>query len=104
MPFDYPTNFSNGTMVDSMGNLVKYSDYVSSGWFALAFLLLIFIITFVAASSTSSRKAFLSSSFITFIFSVYFMRLGIINITICFGLLIMTIVGLFGSKSEQSSY
>ncbi len=100
MVFDYPSNFSNGTMVDSLGNLMKYSNYVSDGWLAYGFLLVIFVMSFIFSSFTSSRKGLLASSFITFIFSVYFLRLGLVNAVVIFVLVAMMIAGALGSKSE----
>lgn len=100
MAFDYPSNFSNGTAVENLGTLVQYADYASGGWLAYGFLVIIFVMSFIFSSMISSRKGILAASFITFIFSVYFLRLGIINQIVCFVLIALIIVGALGSKAE----
>ena len=102
MAWQYPSNFSNGTAVDGLSNLFKYMDYVVNGWFAEAVVLIIFVIAFALFSLTSTRKALLASSFIAFIFSVYFIRLGLINPIITFALIVIMIVGAVGAKEETS--
>lgn len=102
MAFEYPSNFSNGTIVDGVGNLIVYGNYVSGGWFAYAFLMIIFVMSFVVSMGLSSKKALLSSSFITFIFSVYFLRLDLVNPVLVFLLVLLIIVGAIGSKEESS--
>jgi len=104
--WSYPTNFSNGTgltSVTSVGTLIQYSSYVTEGWFAYGFLLILFIIVFALSSSMNSDKALTAASFITFIFSVYFLRLDMINLVVPFILIIMTIAGALASK-ESSRY
>lgn len=96
----YPTNFSNGTAVTGLGTLVQYGNYVTDGWLASGFLLIIFLLSFVGGIAISSRKALLSASFITFIFSVYFLRLELINPILVFALIVGIIIGAIGSKEE----
>ena len=93
MTFEYPSNFSNGTIVDGVGNLIVYGDYVSGGWLAYGFLLIIFIMSYLVGVGLSSRKALLSSSFITFVFSVYFLRLDMVSPIVTFILIIGIIAG-----------
>jgi len=100
--YEYPTNFSNGTSVNSLGTWVQYMNYASDGWMATGFLFLIFMISFIIGLATSSRKALLASSFIAFVFSVYFMRLDIINPVIPFVFIVLMIAGAIGSKEENS--
>jgi hypothetical protein len=100
MAYEYPTNFSNGTVVDGIGSFVQYADYITEGWLALGFLLIIFMMTMAVGSMMSVRKTLAASSFITFIFSIYFMRLGMVNPIVVFGLLVLVIVGVLGSKGE----
>jgi hypothetical protein len=51
--------------------------------------------------SSGSKRALLTSSFITFIFSIFFLRLGMINPIVCLVLIAMTIIGAIGSRDEQ---
>jgi len=100
MEYEYPTNFSNGTSVIDLGTLMEYVNYVSEGWFAYGFLLIIFVMSFATGMFMNGRKALMSSSFITFIFSVYFMRLDMIHPMVIFGLILLIIIGVLGSNGE----
>ncbi len=99
--WDYPTNFSNGTTVENLGTLMQYANYVAEGWLAYGFLLIIFMMSFGVGALSGSRKALLASSFITFIFSVYFLRLDMINPALVFVLIIGIIVGMLGAKEGK---
>ena len=98
--YEYPSNFSNGTSVNSLGSLLNYANYTIEGWFAYGWLLIIFLFSYVMGMLISSRKALLASSFVTFIFSIYFMRLGMVNLVIVFALLLLVIVSAIGGKEE----
>lgn len=100
MAFDYPTNFSNGTAVEGLGTFLKYAHYTTAGLMGYGFLIIIFIMSFVVGIMFGTKKALLSSSFITFIFSVYFWRLELINPTVIFALVVIMIISAIGSKSE----
>jgi hypothetical protein len=101
--YEYPSNWSNGTQsVNGLGNFFQYISAVTNNWLAVGFLLIIWIFTFFLSMVSGSRKALLTSSFITFIFSVYFVRLGMINLTIVFVFVILTIIGAISSYNENS--
>ncbi len=92
MAYDYPMNFSNGTnAVTGFGSLLQYGEYVTSGLLGTAFITLIFVITLVISMAAGAKKALLSSSFITLIFSVYFMRIEMVNPLVPFALLLIVI-------------
>jgi hypothetical protein len=100
--YDYPSNFSNGTnAVTGIGSLFQYSNYVISGWFGIAILLFIFGISFIGALASGSRKALLTSSFITFIFSILLARADLISPVWVFLLIVGIIVGAIGSYGEK---
>jgi len=93
MAYDYPTNFSNGTnSVTDLGSFIQYGDYVVSGVLGYAFLVLIFLTALMVSMSVGVKKALLSSSFITFIFAVYFYRIEMVSPAFLFGLAIFTVV------------
>jgi hypothetical protein len=73
-----------------------------NGWLGYGFLLIIFLTTFGFSMVSGSRKALLTSSFITFLFSIYFMRMSMINPVIVFVLIVLTIIGALGSKGEAN--
>lgn len=97
---EWPTNFSNGTAIDGIGNLFKYMNYVSDGFLSSAFLVIVWLLVFVPFALTGTRRAAASASFVTFAFSVYFWRISMINPVIMFALLLMTILFAIGSKEE----
>jgi len=99
--FDYPMNFSNGTAITGVGGIFQYAHYVTDGMFSLGILLLIFLMSFGIGMATGMKRALASSSFITFIFSVYFVRLDMINPIIPIVLLFISIIGALGSKAES---
>jgi len=102
MAFEYPTNFSNETSVDGIGNLLVYANYVCNGWFAYGFLAIIFLMSWVVSMGLSSRKSLLSASFITFVFSVYFMMIKMVSFVVPVMLAILLIVGALLSKEENT--
>ena len=100
MAFDYATNFSNGSNVDTLGSLVEYGNYVTEGWLAATFVIIVGVMSFMLGSTRDANKGFLFSGFVVFIFSSYFMRLGLINPVFVVIGLFMIIVGLFATKSD----
>lgn len=100
MVWEYPNNFSNGTMVSDLGTLVQYGSYVTHGFLATGFLLIIFLMVFGINAMRGSRVALLSASFITFIFSIYFMRLDLVPNVIPFTLGIATGITLILSMKQ----
>lgn len=105
--FELPTNFTVGnstTGVDGVGSMFQYAQYATDGWFGTGVVFLIFIMSFGVSSLLNIGRAFASASFISLVFSVYFARIGAINPTIPFILMLMTIVGFFWAKSERSNY
>jgi len=101
MAFEYPSNFSNGTIVDGLGSFFQYASYTTGGLMGAAILLVIFVMSFVIGLAAGSKKALLSSSFITFVFSVYFWRIEMINPSIMFVLILVMVISAIGSKSES---
>lgn len=98
MTFEYPTNYSNGTSVTGPGGF--FLDYPGAiiANYANGLLLLIWLAVFAVSMAFGSKKAILTASFITFIFSVFFAVREWINPVIPIVLIILIIIGLFGSK------
>ena len=100
--FDYPYNYSNGTAeVEGLGNFIQYGNLQAGHWVASGFVLIIWILTFFASMVVGSRKALMVSSFISFLLSIYFVRLQMIPLYIPITLIIMTIIGALGSSKSQ---
>lgn len=100
--WEYPTNYSNGKEVDGPGKLfMSYPSFITNDLFGAGITLLIFLVTFGLSMSSGSRKSLAIASFISFMFSLYFVRLGAINLTITVTLIILTIIGSLGAKEEM---
>ena len=97
--YAFPTNYSNGTSVDGPGQLfLSYPGFILNDWMGLGIVSIIWLFTFIISMSSGSKKALLTSSFIAFIFSVWFIRLGMINPLVCLVLIIFTIIGALGEE------
>lgn len=102
MAFAYPSNFSNGTAVEGIGTFLQYAGYTTDGLMGYAILITIFLMTFIVSLSAGSRKALLSSSFITFIFSVWFWKLGMVQAGFVFAFVLVMVIAIVGSKSSSA--
>ena len=101
MAYDYPTNFSNGTnSVTDLGSLMQYGDYLVSGVFGIAILVVLFLTAFLVSMAVGTKKALLSSSFITLVFSVYFYRIEMVSPLVPFALLTVVIFALIAGKES----
>lgn len=98
--FEYPTNYSNGTSVDGFGSLIQYVSFITAGWFAAGFTLLIWLATFFISLVSGSRKAMMVASFVTFPFCIYFVRLDMIHPMIPMIVIALGILGAIGSKES----
>ena len=107
MAFDLPTNFTNSdnvtTAVDGIGSLMQYANYATNSAFGLGLIIAIFVMSFGASALMNMGRAFASASFITFIFSVYFVRIDLLSPVAPYVLMVMSIVGFFWAKSERSA-
>jgi hypothetical protein len=102
--YEYPYNYSNGTQsVNGFGDFINYITFTTNNGLVLGFLAIIWMSTFVFGLASGARKGLAVASFITFMLSIYFVRMGSINILIPITLIILTIIGLLGgSKDDQS--
>ena len=107
MAFDLPTNFTVGNTtktVDGIGSIFQYAQYATNDWFGIGIVFMIWIISFGVSAMMNIGRAFASASFIALVFSVYFARIGAVNPTVPFILLVATIAGFFWAKGERSNY
>lgn len=99
--WEYPSNYSNGTVVDSVSKaFFKYPAYIIGDSYAIGIIIFIFSITFIINLFVGSRKSLLVASFISFIFSVYFVMLDKINMVVPILLIILGIIGALSTKDE----
>lgn len=100
--YDWPTNYSNGTSsVNGPSDLfVKFPSFILNDMFGAGITIMIWLFAFTIGAMNGSRKAITFASFIAFMFSIFFVRLGAINMTITIALALLTALGVLGSKSE----
>ncbi len=101
MVYEYPTNYSNGTIVDGPGKF--FLDYPTSviSQYSNGLILLIFMFVFAATSFSGVKKSLTTTCFITGLISVYFVVGGWASPVIPIALLIFGIVGALGSQTEM---
>jgi nucleoside recognition membrane protein YjiH len=97
MAWEYPTNYSNGSVVSGPGDF--FIGYPSSiiPEFGGGILTMLFIVVFATSSFMGAKKALLTSCFITGIISMFFAVRGWINelVPISFGAVTIIIIILF---------
>ena len=101
---EYPTNFSNGTSVDGVGSFFGSYPAAIVPFAGIGIVILLWIITFSLSLMSGVRKAFMVASFIAGVLSIYLWRMAMIDVSIVFILVILTIVGAIGAKEENSIY
>lgn len=100
--YTYPSNFSNNTGVNSISDYYQYINFITGDWFATGFVILIWVLSFGFSMMLGVRKALMSSSFIAFIFSIYFYRVSLVGNLLIILSIIGVIIGAIGSKEESS--
>lgn len=105
--WQYASNYSNGEGITGVSDLfVKYPSSIltlgsGGGMLGIGLTILIWIFSFSLSMALGARKALTSSSFITFVFSVYFFRMGIVSWLVPIILIVMLIIGALGAKEEN---
>ncbi len=95
-PYEYATN------ITGLGDLVVYLNGTTSGWLSYGLLCLVSMLgMFVGTAAGDFSKGLTVGSFIGFIFSVYFVRLGIMAAYIPGLLIAMTIIGILMILGER---
>ena len=101
---EYPTNFSNGSVVNGPGSFFfKYPASIINQ-FGSGIIILVWLMIFGISSYLGTRKAILIASFITFILSIPLAVQSLINPTIPIILILLTIIGLISVKGDSSNY
>lgn len=106
--WDYPTSFHNnltGVTNDSVdGAADLFAAYPASivPDIGVGMVVIMWLVFFVLSYASGVRKAMAASSFVTLILSTYLWRVGYVPLWCLFTLVVLLIIGLIGSKSEQS--
>lgn len=102
--YDYPTNYS-GTEVNSTSDLfLNYPKFIIGDFFAPAIMIIIFITTFTLSMMSGSKKAMLTSFFISMIFSIYFVKLSLLNMGWMIFFIIGTALAIIFNMGDNSNY
>jgi len=99
--YSYPSNFSNGTIVDGVGSWFQYTSTLIGDWLGIGIMVLIWLASFFLSLASGTRKALMVSGFISFVFSIYLARLDLIHPLFILIFIFLTIIGAIGSKQEQ---
>lgn len=97
---EWPTNFSNGTFINSTGTYIQYADQVTGGFLSAGFLLIVWVMVFFAGVAMGIKRSGAAACFITFVFSIYFWRLALVPPLLVITLLVATIVFAIGAGKE----
>lgn len=91
--WDYPTNYSNGTGVDSVSDFfLGYPSSISSGLSSNTLIIFVFMVFFSLALPFGMGAAMTAASFITFILSTFLWWNGAIGMIYPISLLSLTII------------
>lgn len=101
MVYDYPSNWSNNSGINGIGNYFQYLNSSTEGILTTGFLFLIWLSTFLLSIQSGARKAFITSGFIGSIFAVWLARLSMVKPVIVIIFIAMLIIGLL-MKDEAS--
>ena len=102
MVFDYPTNYSNGITIEGVYDFfLGFPSYILNDWYASGFILLIWVSVFGLMSFSGSNRALSVASFISAIFAIWFVAAGLLNFVVPISLIILTIIGALGAKSDK---
>lgn len=99
--YPYPSNFSNGQEVNGLGNMIQYANFIVNGYLGMAFILIIFLLTFGFSLASGTKKAILVSSFISFLLSIPLVRMSILPIYIPIVLIVLVVIGAIIGEKEN---
>lgn len=103
MAWEYPTNYSNGSIVGGPGDF--FLDYPSAivPQFGNGILILVFLVSFIVAYVAGIKKALVGSCFITSIIATFFAAGGWVNPVVPIGLGAVTVILIIISIFEGPS-
>ena len=89
--YSYPTNFSNGTIANTVSKFFfSYPKEIVGDNYGAGILSIIFLLSLTLSMVSGIKKALLTSLFITSIFSVFLVRLNAVNIIVPVSLIVFT--------------
>lgn len=103
--YDYPSNFSNGSLsVDGVGNLFMWMNQSLGSSFGGMLLIALAIISFLTmkGSGYPASKSFAATSFVVTLLSVTLMMAGIVSFPIVMLCAIITIFAALVARSEAN--
>lgn len=99
--WELPTSYNNGSVVDGAGDLfVTYPAFITNNYLTIALTVIIWLVLFGLNLAFGSKKALTTASFVTFLLSLPLVVSGNMNPFVSVILIVLTIIGLLGSKEE----
>ena len=99
--YDFPSNYSGGQNVSSLGSFLQYTNYAANYYLGALILFAIFSIVFLILKTQSFEKAFAPACFITFALSILFMRINLIGLPIVIMLAVITVLSIILVRTEN---
>lgn len=99
--YDFPSNYSNGQNVSSLGTFLQYTNYAADYYLGALILVAVFTISFLILKTQSFEKAFAPACFITLGLSILFMRISLIGLPIVIMLAVITILAIILVRTEN---
>ena len=98
--WEYPTNYSNNTIVDGAGKMfLSYPSSIIGGYLGPGIVLLVWMVTFTLSSSKGTSASLITFCFISGIISILLFAAGMVNIFIPITLITIAIIGAIGTKA-----
>lgn len=104
--YSYPNNFTidgANKSVTGLGSLIQYANEGVNGFLGVGILSLIFLLTFGFSLASGTKKALLVSSFISFIMSIFLVRMGILHLMFPIILIVFVIIGAIMPEGGNNS-
>lgn len=100
--YEYPTNYSNGTAVDSASDFfLGYPAFITNALSSSSLAIFVFMAFFLIAMPFGVGAAITASGFITFILTTYLWWNGVLAISWPMAFLILTIVGAIATSGKR---
>jgi hypothetical protein len=98
--------YFNWTNVTSPLDLFTYSNTVTNSWFGMLLIATIFLLLFISFKSHETEKAFAGASFLSTIFSLLLVIMGLLGAEYSIMMIILTSISviflLFRTSEKQS--
>lgn len=97
---EYPYNFSGGQEVNGIASFFNYVDVTTNHMFGIVLLVGLWVIMVMAMKLGKTENGMRAATFITFILSLFLMRVGMISIQVVIFIGIVLIVAMVDLRDK----